>query len=1369
MLFNVRTSFIVRLALFPALLGAMLGVISVQAADDTSASAIISAGETVRVSVNSQAVQADGDSILPSISADGRYIAFMSSATNLVSGDSNGMSDIFVYNTQTTVTTRVSVSSNGAQANDASGLPSVSADGRYIAFSSSAKNLVLDDTNGMDDIFVHDMQTGTTTRISVDSNGGQASGNSEYPSISSDGRYIAFNSSATNLVPGDTNGWEDIFVHDMQTGITTRASVTSNGEQADQASTYETISGDGRYIAFHSAATNLVPGDTNGAYDIFVHDMQMGMTTRISIDSNGSQANGQSYYPFISANGQYVSFHSVASNLVSNDTNGTYDVFVHDMQTGTTARVSVDSNGGEATASSFDSSMSADGRYVAFYSFASNLVPGDTNIMNDIFVHDIQTGATTRVSVDSYGRQANDNSQYPILSGDGNSIAFTSYATNLVTGDTNSVPDIFVHRQGTFVPPTPTSTSINISTNTPTATSTPTPTWSSSSPLFQPYIKYPTGQSPQAVGVGDFNNDGLKDVAMTSTGQLLIFLQKSDGSLANPVGYATLDAGGSAFSLAVGDLNNDARADVVITDGNTIGVYLQQLDGTLAPRVNYPTSYTPDAVAVGDVNSDGLADVAVSHWNAENIGIFLQNINGTLNPMIAYASPQAGYDDIAIGDVNNDGRNDVVKMNGQLYVNPNLSVYLQNASGSLASPVPYFLGCNCLGHGISIGDVTGDNRADVVMSYGGNRPDSQIAVFAQGTNGLSPIPASYPAYDIPEPVEIADVNADGLADVLSAHGGWAKMSVLPQQAGGVLGTYLLYPVSSASHYKPEGLAVGDINHDGFPDVVIADPSNGLIVLYHNWMPSTPTPTSTFTQTPTPTFTPTGTATFTPIYTPTSTFTPTATPPYSYNPLYISLTGSQTIGGVSSANEDILKFDGKNWSLFFDGSDVGLSSLNLFGFSIMDADTILMSFNSAVTLNGIAFTPQDVARFDATSLGSTTAGTFSMYFDGSDVGLDTSGESIDSLSLLPDGRLLISTTGNPSVPGLSGLADEDVLAFTPTTLGDTTSGSWSLYFDGSDVGLADSSNEDVDALDVTSNGNIYLSTLGDFAVNGVSGADEDVFVCAPTSIGATTACNYSPTLYFDGSIWGLANNDVDGFNFLATEPIPTVVPSNTPTITPTRTNTPFITNTPTWTPSPMPTFTQTTTSTVGPSPTNTPLVTNTPTRTPSPTATFTPSATNTATATGTLTLSFAPIDDAYIASGSPSTNYASVTSLQVDNSPIKHILIKFTVSGLSGKQVSSAKLRFYNVDPSSKGGDFYPVSDNSWQEGTVTWANAPAAQTNLLASLGSVSPGNWYEVDLTSLITGDGTYSLRISSTSSDGADYSSKEGANPPQLVITVH
>jgi hypothetical protein len=231
--------------------------------------------------------------------------------------------------------------------------------------------------------------------------------------------------------------------------------------------------------------------------------------------------------------------------------------------------------------------------------------------------------------------------------------------------------------------------------------------------------------------------------------------------------------------------------------------------------------------------------------------------------------------------------------------------------------------------------------------------------------------------------------------------------------------------------------------------------------------------------------------------------------------------------VAADDEDILQFNGSTWSLFFDGSDVGAAGSDVSAFSILDSDSILISFSTAGTLGGIAMTPQDVLRFDATSLGSTTAGTFSMYFDGSDVGLGAAAGYIDSLERLSDGRLLLSLT-NPFFTGGFAAGDADLVAFTPSSLGNNTSGTWGMYFDGSDVGLSDRTGEDIDALDVAANGHIYLSTMGDFAVTGVAGSDEDVFVCVPTSLGANTACNFSSTLYFDGSTWGVTANDIDGF-------------------------------------------------------------------------------------------------------------------------------------------------------------------------------------------------------------------------------------------------
>jgi Tol biopolymer transport system component len=429
-----------------------------------------------RVSVDSDGTQSDGFSYYPSLSADGRYVAFVSDASNLVSGDTNGDSDVFVHDTQTGVTTRVSVDSNGMQAYDSypcswySDPPSLSADGRYVAFISLANNLVSGDTNGWSDIFVHDMQTGATTRVSVDSSGGQGNDSSDSPSISADGHYVVFSSYANNLVSGDANKTSDIFIHDMQTGTTTLISVDSTGSQGNNSSYDPSISADGRKVVFYSNADNLVSGDTNGTHtDIFVHDLQTGTTTRVSMDSSGVQGNEDSYYPSISADGRYVVFSSYASNLVSGDINERNDVFLHDLQMGTTTLVSMNSSGLQGNNYSYDPSISGDGRYVVFSSYANNLVSGDTNVaakgivpddletrtftdttvagsgnFMDIFVHDMQTGNTARLSANSNGAQGNGQSEAPAISADGLYVTFFSYADNLVSDDTDSRSDVFI-------------------------------------------------------------------------------------------------------------------------------------------------------------------------------------------------------------------------------------------------------------------------------------------------------------------------------------------------------------------------------------------------------------------------------------------------------------------------------------------------------------------------------------------------------------------------------------------------------------------------------------------------------------------------------------------------------------------------------------------------------------------------------------------------------------------------------------------------------------------------------------------------------------------------------------------------------------
>jgi len=300
----------------------------------------------------------------PSISADGQSISFSSAESEMILGDVNGAGDIFFRNLTTLETTRVSVDSEGDEAiGGSSGNPSISSDGRYIAFTSSATNLVASDTNGQRDIFLHDTQNNTTTRVSVVSGGAEAiDGDSNNPSISSDGRYIAFTSSATNLVASDTNGQSDIFLHDTQLGTTTRVSVDSVGAEGDfYSSGTPSISSDGRYIAFTSSATNLVAGDANGQSDIFLHDTQNNTTTRVSVDSAGLEAGGISDSPSISSDGRYIAFTSEAANLVSNDMNGVLDVFLHDTQTTETILVSRGSNSVISYTGSFTESLANDG------------------------------------------------------------------------------------------------------------------------------------------------------------------------------------------------------------------------------------------------------------------------------------------------------------------------------------------------------------------------------------------------------------------------------------------------------------------------------------------------------------------------------------------------------------------------------------------------------------------------------------------------------------------------------------------------------------------------------------------------------------------------------------------------------------------------------------------------------------------------------------------------------------------------------------------------------------------------------------------------------------------------------------------------
>lgn len=380
-----------------------------------------------------------------------------------VAGPAGGGALVFNLDVAGT-TTRVSLASDGSQADDYSQGLAIAADGRRVAFASTAKLTPddRDDRGGLfdADVYVRDLGTGRITLVSVSSTGEQANDFTDSPAISGDGRYVAFYSSASNLVPGDTNRYEDVFVHDLLTRTTVRASVSSSGQEGTLrfADAPEEVwfahrhgyppslalSHDGRHVTFSSDLAGLVPGDTQpctsepgGDYDanpmpqataptdavppyrcrdIFVRDVRTATTVRVSVASSGEPANGDSSSTHITPDGRFVVFASGADNLVADDANLARDVFVHDRDvdrdgrfdepgTVSTVLVSRSSTGAQGNGNSGGSShrghatISGDGRYVAFMSDASNLVPGDGNLQPDVFLRDRATGTTTVVSV----------------------------------------------------------------------------------------------------------------------------------------------------------------------------------------------------------------------------------------------------------------------------------------------------------------------------------------------------------------------------------------------------------------------------------------------------------------------------------------------------------------------------------------------------------------------------------------------------------------------------------------------------------------------------------------------------------------------------------------------------------------------------------------------------------------------------------------------------------------------------------------------------------------------------------------------------------------------------------------------------------
>jgi Tol biopolymer transport system component len=411
---------------------------------------------------------ARSEDVWQSVSADGRYIVINSRATNMIAGGVDHKAHLYVRDLVKGTTSIVDVSDSGAYGNGDSFGASISDDGRYVAFTSAATNLVPHDTATVFDVFVHDRVKNHTERVSLASNGQNGNAMSFRAEISGNGRYVAFTSLASNLVPGTTHHGSNVFVYDRVRHKLEQESLNSKGVQADADTQAPSISADGRYVSFPSQADNLDPRATDRKWNVYVRDRVRGTTTLASFGiknmATGSappgapkpqapakDAHGQiptsttitaqgSLGGTLSPDGRFVAFGS----WIKSATGPSLGLFLHNMATGTTERIDVSDAGAPSNGLTFFMcSISAGGRYVAFASQASNLVPGDTNNTWDIFVHDRTLNTTRRISVSAAGAQSNGESAYPAISSDGHTVVFISAASNLIPNDTNGQMDVF--------------------------------------------------------------------------------------------------------------------------------------------------------------------------------------------------------------------------------------------------------------------------------------------------------------------------------------------------------------------------------------------------------------------------------------------------------------------------------------------------------------------------------------------------------------------------------------------------------------------------------------------------------------------------------------------------------------------------------------------------------------------------------------------------------------------------------------------------------------------------------------------------------------------------------------------------------------
>jgi len=400
--------------------------------------------DLVLASTSDSGSKGDSSSESPSLSSDGSAVAFYSFATNLDPADTDALGDVYVKDVASGALVLASASDSGVKGNGHSYTPSLSADGTAVAFYSHADNLDPADTDTSPDVYVKDLASGDIALASTADTGVKGSGGSYSPSMAADGNSVAFTSEATNLDPADTDSELDVYVKDLASGDIVLTSTSDTGDKSNGDGYIPFLSADGGRVAFYSLATNLDPADTDVQADVYVKDLASGDMVLASTSGTGDKGNAGSYFPALSADGATVAFHSIATNLDPLDTDSAFDVYVKDLVSGDVVLASTSDTGESSNGYSYSPSLEADGSSVAFVSDATNLTSADTDSTYDVYVKDL-TGGDLMLASSSDAAVKSDGSSYnPSLSGDGSTVAFWSFATNLDSADTDSYSDVYV-------------------------------------------------------------------------------------------------------------------------------------------------------------------------------------------------------------------------------------------------------------------------------------------------------------------------------------------------------------------------------------------------------------------------------------------------------------------------------------------------------------------------------------------------------------------------------------------------------------------------------------------------------------------------------------------------------------------------------------------------------------------------------------------------------------------------------------------------------------------------------------------------------------------------------------------------------------